>query len=99
MRTGHQQQAGGVCLWLLPMMSNDKKANLRLKAEACRRLADMAEDAARKAQWLDRVDYWEQVAMKGARWLRLQNQNSSPSHPGLHGTFAAAPGPSRSDQA
>lgn len=39
-------------------------AQLRRKAEACRRLADMSEDIDRKAMWLQRADYWELRAMQ-----------------------------------
>lgn len=45
----------------------DDLAQLRLKAEACRRLADLAEDAERKALWLKRADDWEQLATKAAK--------------------------------
>ena len=37
----------------------DKAAQLRLKAEACRRLAELCDDAARAVLWLDRADRWE----------------------------------------
>jgi hypothetical protein len=45
-------------------------AQLRRKAEACRRLADMSEDADRKAMWLERADYWEQLALKAPKQPR-----------------------------
>jgi hypothetical protein len=45
-------------------------AQLRLKAEACRRLADMSENVMREALWLDRADYWEQLATKAEKLLR-----------------------------
>lgn len=48
----------------------DEPAQLRQKAEACRRLADMSEDAARKALWLERADHWEQLAVKAAKQPR-----------------------------
>jgi hypothetical protein len=35
---------------------------LRAKAEACRRLAVIAEDETRKALWLARANYWEKLA-------------------------------------
>ena len=37
-------------------------ARLRLKAEACRRLADTSEDVVRRTLWLDRADYWDQAS-------------------------------------
>jgi hypothetical protein len=42
----------------------DNAAQLRLKAEACRRLADLTEDAERKTIWLVRADHWERLAAK-----------------------------------
>jgi hypothetical protein len=42
----------------------DDVAQLRMKAEACRRLADLTEDAARRTIWLARADHWEQLAAK-----------------------------------
>jgi hypothetical protein len=45
----------------------DDPAQLRLKAEACRRLADLAEDAQRKALWIERADHWEQLAAKATK--------------------------------
>ena len=42
----------------------DDPALLRLKAEACRRLADMFVEAVRKALWTERADHWEQLATK-----------------------------------
>jgi hypothetical protein len=47
---------------------------LRAKAEACRRLAGIAEDAARKALWLARANYWEKLAVLAAK---------EPLHPGM----------------
>lgn len=42
----------------------DEASQLRSRAEACRRLADFSNDAARKALWLERADHWEQLAAK-----------------------------------
>jgi len=42
----------------------DDPALLRLKAEACRRLADLFVEAVRKALWTERAYYWEQLATK-----------------------------------
>jgi D-hexose-6-phosphate mutarotase len=47
-------------------MPNDA-AQLRLKAEAYRRLADIAEDAYRKALWVERARHWEELAAKAER--------------------------------
>jgi hypothetical protein len=60
---GAQGIGGG--LGLVHMI--DDPAQLRLKAEACRRLADMAEDAQRKALWTERAHHWEQLAAKAAK--------------------------------
>lgn len=45
----------------------DEPAQLRLKAEACRRLADMHEDAKGKALWTERANHWEQLATKAEK--------------------------------
>jgi hypothetical protein len=45
----------------------DKAAQLRLKAEACRRLAELCDDAERGALWLERADHWENFAIKAAK--------------------------------
>jgi hypothetical protein len=37
------------------------------KAEACRRLADLADDEQHRALWIERVDHWEQLAVKAAK--------------------------------
>jgi hypothetical protein len=41
---------------------SDERAQLRTKAEACRRLADLSKNAERKAFWLDRAGYWKRLA-------------------------------------
>lgn len=46
---------------------SDDLAQLRLKAEASRRLADLSEDTARKELWLQRAVDWEQLARKAER--------------------------------
>ena len=33
-----------------------------MKAEACRRLADLAEDASGRAMWDERAEYWERLS-------------------------------------
>jgi hypothetical protein len=45
----------------------DNPAQLRLKAEACRRLAEIEEDAERKALWIERAHHWEQRAAKASK--------------------------------
>jgi hypothetical protein len=45
------------------VMSEDHSTELRQKAEACRRLADISESAERKALWLKRADEWEKLAI------------------------------------
>ena len=42
----------------------DEVAQRRTKAEACRRLADLAEDASGRAMWDERAEYWERLAAK-----------------------------------
>lgn len=49
-------------------------AHLRLKAEACRRLADLTEDAEREALWLKRASDWEELATKTERKLRAKSR-------------------------
>jgi hypothetical protein len=41
-----------------------------LKAEACRRLADRAENEYRKALWIERALYWDQLAAGAMRRQR-----------------------------
>ena len=44
---------------------NNEAAVLRLKAEACQRLADLAApDPTRKTFWLTRADQWNVLATK-----------------------------------
>jgi len=45
----------------------DESALLHLKAEACRRLADIEDDLERKALWLNRAEEWEQHATKATK--------------------------------
>jgi hypothetical protein len=40
---------------------------LHRKAEACRLLAEMKQSAERKALWLKRAEYWEQLATKAEK--------------------------------
>jgi hypothetical protein len=43
---------------------------LQLKAEACRRLAELSEDTKRAALWAERAAQWDRLAVKAARWPR-----------------------------
>jgi hypothetical protein len=55
----------------------DEPTQLRFKAEACRRLADMSnDDTERKALWLHRADDWEQLASKAEKELRRRRSKS-----------------------
>lgn len=47
-------------------MSEDA-AQLHLRAEACRRLADTSENAERKELWLDRANHWKKLALKAEK--------------------------------
>jgi hypothetical protein len=49
---------------------SDEPAQLRLKAEACRRLADLTEDEGRKATWAERAVYWEQLVVEAEKLSR-----------------------------
>ncbi len=55
---------------VVPAEDDEDPAQHRVKAEACRRLADLAEDAERKALWTERADKWEQLARKATKRLR-----------------------------
>lgn len=66
-------QAFEAALWLsYCARMHDEAAELRLKAEACRRLADLAAaaDPVRKALWLTRADQWNELADKAAKRSR-----------------------------
>jgi hypothetical protein len=41
-----------------------------LKAEACRRLADTAENEFRKALWIERARHWDQLASEAANQMQ-----------------------------
>jgi hypothetical protein len=38
-----------------------------MKAEACRRLAELAETLERKAMWIERSVYWDEMAREAAK--------------------------------
>ena len=46
---------------------SDDPAQLRLKAEACRKLAGMFEEPERKALWSERAGHWEQLAIEAEK--------------------------------
>jgi len=50
----------------------DDAAQLGLKAEACRRLADLTEDTARRTVWLERADSLERLAAKAEKGTKLR---------------------------
>jgi hypothetical protein len=54
---------------------NDEVAEHRLKAEACRRLADLSEEDARKALWIERAGRWEELALKARKAKRQKPFN------------------------
>jgi hypothetical protein len=43
-----------------------------MKAEACRRLADLAENLEGKATWIERSVYWDDLAVKAAKREKQQ---------------------------
>jgi hypothetical protein len=45
---------------------SDEAGQCRQKAEACRQLAEISEDESRKLVWLERADYWAQLARKAS---------------------------------
>jgi hypothetical protein len=46
-----------------------RPANLHRRAEACRSLATTSNTADRKALWLDRAAYWEELAFEASARL------------------------------
>ena len=53
-----------------PMLSyrvSKVSEEFRRKAEACRRLADTAEDQYRRALWIERAAEWERLAAKATK--------------------------------
>jgi hypothetical protein len=51
---------------------SDEAPLLRRKAEACRQLADTAEDESRRGLWIERARHWEQLAAKTANQPKQQ---------------------------
>jgi hypothetical protein len=45
----------------------DDSAELREKAEACRKLAGMFEEPERKTLWHERAAHWEQLAIEAGK--------------------------------
>jgi len=53
----------------------DEPTELRLKAEACRRLAVISEDDTKRATlWLERAGYWEDRAVKATQGAKKKNE-------------------------
>jgi hypothetical protein len=51
----------------------DEPTELRLKAEACRRLAVISEDDTKRVTlWLERAGYWEDRAVKAAHGAKKE---------------------------
>jgi hypothetical protein len=50
----------------------DDPAQFRLRAEACRRLAELADDPQRESIWLERANDWDQLAAKAEKKLRAK---------------------------
>lgn len=42
---------------------------LRSRADGCRQLANVSEDANRKALWIERADHWEKLAKEAEKRL------------------------------
>jgi hypothetical protein len=51
----------------------DKATELRIKADACRRLADMDDNRSQKSIWRERADDWEALATKADQSRRSAN--------------------------
>jgi hypothetical protein len=49
------------------LMSHETPAQFRLKAEACRRLADLADNVERRKLWLNRAADWDDMAVKAEK--------------------------------
>lgn len=47
----------------------DDPAEWRRKADACRTLAKLSDTAERKALWLGRAEYWEELALNAVERL------------------------------
>lgn len=54
----------------------DQAAALRSKAEACRRLADMADDPLQKSLWGERADNWDVLAKQAEQAARRKPRGS-----------------------
>jgi hypothetical protein len=48
----------------------DNNGQLRLKAEACRRLADITGDEQREAHWFLRAEHWDELSAEAAKQQR-----------------------------
>jgi hypothetical protein len=56
-------------------VSDKAPAQFRLKAEACRRLADLADNVERRKLWLNRAAAWDEMAVKTEK----ENKKRSPT--------------------
>lgn len=54
----------------VPIMA-ESPAQLRMKAEACRRLAELTPDAVRRELWISRAAEWERLALKASRGIAI----------------------------
>ena len=52
----------------------DEAAQHRIKAEACHRLADLAEDVGHRAMWDERAEYWHRLAAKAKKSPQRRSQ-------------------------
>jgi hypothetical protein len=50
----------------MPALMPDDADVFRQKAEACHRLAEVTQEPERKALWVERAAYWQQLAIKAA---------------------------------
>jgi len=56
-----------------------KAADLRRRAEACRRLADMSDTEDRKSLWRQRADDWDQTCGQGCKAAAVKKTNCDAS--------------------
>lgn len=66
-----ESAACSVCAIVTPMF--DELALSHARAEACRRLAHITENPARKALWIERAQHWEELAAKPAMEPQRRN--------------------------
>jgi hypothetical protein len=49
------------------MPMREEPERYKMRAEACRRLAAIADTEENRALWLKRADHWEEMAVKAAK--------------------------------